>query len=1069
MKRIVLVAAAWASLASVAAAQEAAYQEELNFVQRLRGGDYKDLAEQYLQRLEKTASPELKAELPLEMAKTRLSRAGDESDPGRRLALYTQARADLKAFIAANPAHPRVGEAKLDMANVDVRQGKAQLSRALADPAARRFETPDLRKARKFFEDAARELEPVNAELQELVKKYQNASTPKEKALKARAERDALQGEYDFTLNLFDQAQTYPKLGGDAAIRGRNDRVLEAQKRFDKLSKKDETQAVMWLSLVWLARCDEELGKPKDARAKYADLRTRGERFTAAADAVRLARYFDLLTVYEQPNLLEDKKLDPNKYVEQQARAWISAYPRYLSTPEGYGVRYVLAEVLLVKTKDAKPEELEYGRNLIREIELTENEYTDRARNLKIQLISKQGGFSKPIADLKKFEDCYIRAQYEIDQAREAAEALGKAQDELQKLLASGDMNKIKSEKDTKEKAVKDKEQKRKTAMDNITAALIKAVESEEARGPRPSREVYNAQVLLIYFYLDAKKYREAARLGKEFAEKRRDAPQAALAAGYALEALSQQLAQRQRAEPPAPETELTALRKETTDWAQYVAEHWARDPAGDAARFQLALFLLADKKLAECMDALDKINPTYPEYTRSQFLLYETAGRAAKEGVKPPGGEDPSKYWTQRGLEALRRIPDATGTTPLNNYLYMLSRLVLTQDLFRSEKYAEAEAAALAMQARLRQSPPLLFSDVAEQNDKAREYLANSVADLRLRGVAVKVQADFKANRHDKAAPVLNELVKEINEGKWPELKANMQLGGPLLNMALKSNLTIGQLEPAREVLKAMKSLTDDAGGDKTAETLKLLAALSRQLLDDVKARDPAGVEKTRAGLVELLNDALKDKKDLKSEAVLATAQVYAALDLNGKAADELARIKEPEEKAPDAEKAVYHGARILYARQLRLLKDLDKADAVMTEMMGAPGKPAGWGRRSVEARKEQIHLLEAREKWREAAAEASSLMGAIKDWQDDLKKKEDYYECNYHVVLGVLRSAQQKYEKDKDKAKYEKEVRDAARFLYGLEVKAKGFGTEASEKRFKELLSLETDLRAEYEKQKK
>jgi hypothetical protein len=1062
MKRTLLLAAAWTCLAASVSAQEPVYQEELNFVQRLRAGDYKDLAEQYLQRLEKTASPELKAELPLELAKTRLAKAADEPDANRRMSLFLQAKSDLKKFVDANPTHARIGEAKLDLANVSVREGKAKLSRALADSASAAVATPDLLAARKLFEDAAKDLVPVAGELQKLLDTYKNASSPADKLRKARLERDVLQAQYDIALNIYDQAQTYPKRSPhDDDLKGRNARVLKAKELFEKLAKTDEGQPVLWLSIVWLARCDEELGKPKAAREKYADIRERGARFPASGEAVRMARYFDMLTVSELG--LEDKKEDPLKYVEKQARAWITAYPRHLSTSEGYGVRFLLAEILLVKTEKPKPEELLQGRNLIREIEQTENDYTDRARTLKIQLIAKQGGFSKPITDLKSFEDCYVRAQYEIDQSVKATEEMQKAKAELAALQGGKDEAKIKA----KEKEIQTAEKKRQTAQDNIVAALSRALESDEAK-TKTSREIANAKAMMTWFYLDAKKYSDAVRVGRAFVDKDPSSPQAALAASYVLDAYAQIVGQRQRAEPPASAEEMAKARKDLIDWAKLVEQRWARDSAGDGARFQLALLHLAEKRLPECIDCLERVTPAYFEYARSQFLLYETATRAEKEGVKPPNGDDP-KLWQQRGLDALKRIPDVTGTSPMNNYLYMMSRLVLAQDLFRNQKFAEGESAAKVLSDKLKSVPPLRFNEDEDQNSKLHDFLANNAADLRLRGLAAHVRDDFEKNQHDKVATVLNVLVKEINDGKWPEMKANMHLGGPLLNMALKSDLLSGQLPQAREALKAMKSLADDSAGDKTADTLKMLAVLSKQLLDDIRSKDPSSVNKTTAGLQDLLGDAIKDKKDLNSEALLALSQVYSALDQYGKASDELAKIKAPKDDAPDVEKGIYRAARILYVRQLRMLRELDKAEAAMVEIMGKPGdKTPGWGRRSVEARKEYIQVLEARDKWMAAAAEANSLVAALaKDYESDPRKKEDYFECNYHVVLGLLRDAQRNHKKGE--AKYDKDIKDAARFIHNLEVRVKGFGPESSERRFKELLASEPELKTEYEKMKR
>ena len=114
-------------------AQPAPSAEDLRFVHELRARGYSDLAREYLERLSKTASPELKRELPLEMALTNMEAANDEPDSGKRLALYAQARDDLQKFLADNPNHPRAADARFEIARATTLQGKTQLSRALLD------------------------------------------------------------------------------------------------------------------------------------------------------------------------------------------------------------------------------------------------------------------------------------------------------------------------------------------------------------------------------------------------------------------------------------------------------------------------------------------------------------------------------------------------------------------------------------------------------------------------------------------------------------------------------------------------------------------------------------------------------------------------------------------------------------------------------------------------------------------------------------------------------------------------------------------------------------------------
>src|SRR4051812_13276696 len=113
-----LIAAVLLGSLSLTRAQEPAYRDDLRFAESLRARGDNDLALDFLQRLSKGAPPELARELPLELAKTRLRVASEEPETGKRLNMYKEARDDFQRFINANPGHPRIPEANLEIARV---------------------------------------------------------------------------------------------------------------------------------------------------------------------------------------------------------------------------------------------------------------------------------------------------------------------------------------------------------------------------------------------------------------------------------------------------------------------------------------------------------------------------------------------------------------------------------------------------------------------------------------------------------------------------------------------------------------------------------------------------------------------------------------------------------------------------------------------------------------------------------------------------------------------------------------------------------------------------------------
>lgn len=197
------------------------------------------------------------------------------------------------------------------------------------------------------------------------------------------------------------------------------------------------------------------------------------------------------------------------------------------------------------------------------------------------------------------------------------------------------------------------------------------------------------------------------------------------------------------------------------------------------------------------------------------------------------------------------------------------------------------------------------------------------------------------------------------------------MAVGDPLLKLALRSDLLTNRLPEARAVMKALKEHAEDTG-DKTADTFKLLSGLSRQLIAEVRqSNDKDKLQRTIDGLTGLLDEAQKEltkgNADLSPSVKIALAQAQSAIDQHGKASDLLVTIKEPKPDATD-DLRIYRTARLILAREYRMLKELAKAKAIMEEIINGKMGAKGWGSGSLEVRKEWIALLEAQEDWAES-----------------------------------------------------------------------------------------------------
>ena len=108
--------------------------------------------------------------------------------------------------------------------------------------------------------------------------------------------------------------------------------------------------------------------------------------------------------------------------------------------------------------------------------------------------------------------------------------------------------------------------------------------------------------------------------------------------------------------------------------------------------------------------------------------------------------------------------------------------------------------------------------------------------------------------------------------------------------------------------------------------------------------------------------------------------AKCFAGMDEHKKAADLLNKVAAQPvagEAGPDVQ--FHHAIQLLLIQELRQLKELDKAQALLDEILkGKDGKP-GWGAKNLDAQKQRIMLLEDKEDYGNAAKLADNLMQQI------------------------------------------------------------------------------------------
>lgn len=1043
MRRTLLSALLVLAFGGPVPAQEAAFRDDLRFIEMLRNRGDSDLALEYLQRLAKTASPELAKELPLEFAKTRLRVASEEAETSKRLALYREARDDFQRFIAANPGHPRIAEANLDIARVLNLQGKTELNRALLAEDAK-SKTELAQQSLVTLQGAAKQLAAAAKELADQLAKLPDPETIEDAKKKKDAEaarfpveNDLKQTEMDVGLNLYDQANTYIVRNDDTRA---SDLLIQAKKVLDPLAGGDPRHPITWKARAWLGRIIYETETADKARAKFQEVLSAAAA-PAAAEGVRLARYFRLVVLKNKP-ADEDRKKGVNNLVLESAFRWRTDYPRFWNTPEGHGLTFLLAETLMEEADTNKrllpTNAANYraqARNLLRELENSENEFTDRARRRKIETMARQGLFKADIAKLPTFEDCYVRAQFEA-------------------------MQMVQEQKEGKQD-----EAARKARIGNILTSLERGLAMPEVKKMKASMELNNARTMLSYWALTTGKLEDAIREGETFARNDPRSSQAEMAAVYALQAYSQLVGQKQGAFDDKNDE-----RGRMLSLAAYMEERWPKSIAGEMARHSVGLQLLREENYSEAIKKLALVTPAYGNYALVCFQLADGCLKAERASLEPISGDRPGDY-RKRAMVALEGMPEsAVGPDPFTNQIYVSGQAILGRELFRLKRFAQMDELATVNLDRLAK---LRFNDEEDKDRGIRNQLRYELVDVKLFARYGLAEAAFQAGDFARVLsltdPLIDAVVKADDSQEKSNMQKNPQLGSAVLMLALRSNIQLGKIDRTDLVLDVLDQVSGE-GGDGATNVLRLLAFLIRNQIEEMRKKgDKEGLARAVKGYGAILDKRIKKQKNVTADFIRVVADCFSSMEKHAEAAAELAKVPDPKAQPGSPEEKTHRVVKLMLVRELRLSKDpenLKKARAMIDEAMGQPGKNAGWGASDILALKEHGRLLQAENKYTEAFNIWASLTKRLAPQaMKGGAVKEHYLECYYYMIESYLRLALARPDEE-ERLKY---VKQAAQQIVQLERNWEEFGSDASKKRFTELLAAEALLKQQYDALKK
>lgn len=883
--------------------------EELRFAQALRAERYYDLAEQQLTRMQKmNFPPSVANEIESERLNILLDKAGDEPDTAKRVARYDEVRI-LFAEKAKSPNPKEAAAARLSLANVTRAQARIQLSIALARRGQERDKEGE--KARELLGQTQKQLEEVLKDMEEQAKK---ATDPRDKA---HLEDSARQIRFDLALNILEQAITIVDDGKTATRKMRSDKVELAKKAFTVIANVPTTSSQTWLAKAWLVRCANELGESDNVVTALIDA-VLNSKEPAAAEGKRVALYFRILRDKE-------KATDKIKAVDEGTRDWLKDYARFKNTPEGFGVRFLRAEVLVQLAQKAgvrptdKEKYLADARTLLSDLESTDNEYTERAINYKLGIMEMQRAFEKKVSDLATFDDCFQRARYELYRVDVEFKEL----DTLAKDKEKKDEEKVKA----RQEFLKNREKHYLAALEAMERGLgLPEVTPDNLRKiPHMAGHVGVARASLPYYYLmlgnmraaekdyvQANKfYRHAIRTGDDFITKNPEAPEVELCVQHIFDAY-RRLIDRDGTDED---------RAKFVIFVDFVEKKWPKGDLANLARLRHAELLLAanNEKAVEnnklAIQILSRITPDYIAYEYAQSRLIYTCEKADKEGYKPikltPDG--PEIPYRQIIIEALRRIPEPKGDDPGAN-----RRFIDHRDRLINQYYKDGQAALVQGQAALKEAATLTgddqkkkqaeastkFAEAVKQltavdtqasalkkrlgelefglaedanakkaeNEKFRTYWTGTM-ELWSLGAAIGVaEAEMAEGKFAAAATRLDPIVDLIKADTNPALRKNADMTTRTLGISLRANV---QAAKPQRVQVAVLALVD-------SETRKIIAMTPDANKEQARAQAVNAVLRQLIGLVKAQTAEMKEHNN---EAGLAAfrkgmADVFASLE---------------------------------------------------------------------------------------------------------------------------------------------------------------------------------------------
>jgi hypothetical protein len=1006
----------------------------MDLVRGLRAQGEPQLALELLQKLNEKPPPELATTLKLELARTRMEMALQESEEGKRLAMFAQARTEFDSFLKQNPDHPLAAQASFEIARLIASQGREHLNRARKQEGDTTAQAQALKTARPLFLEAAARLQGAAKAIETQLAKYANPSTAEEKNTAKDLQQALLQAHLEEGINKFQLAQTFAT---DAEVQDRGKAMDEALKVLTKLSGEDLKNPVCWQALAWVGRChaaNEDFPKAEEAYKRIMD-----EKGPWAEMAQRQASYYSLLLKTKQATA---------QAMQKEEEGWLTKYRSYRHSPEGCGVLYLLASNQEAQAeagvkRDPKTKRpisvggdalarLRVADRLLKELIEFENDFSERAATKRMRIILAIAiGQSKErdIYKVNTFDECYLLALVELADLNDF-------------------MKDSKKNEDLSEEAVT---RQRNTYYARTIRALDRALSLVKTTDS--PKDVMEAKLLRVFCNLQLNRLYEAALLGEDLARTNTKSTKGARAALYALDAYNKVMEDTQK-RGDVNQDEARTDRNQVKRMSEFMEATWPDDSATDFARHSLGSLMEKQEQHLDALEAFSRVSSSYVSLASLRHQEGIACYNLMRSENDPRVTPAVKAKWFQRVTTDLEKMPDmAQGADPNTALTYCLAKIQLghlylqrgTQLLKESADAARAEyAKGVRVAADMTAALPKYTTLVDEKKTEV-EYALKA---LRLYALYGEVFIAVKANDHKAAAELYMPVIDDIKKNGVPEDDVADRYRRALADfcqIAIRSSIQAGDIPRAQDVLKLLGKIK--TGGNSSTPLLLVLRDVQSQVAE-LRKSDPKTLKELMDKFGAFL-DELAKQADLATDVKISLAQGFINIEKFTRALEILRSIPRPapvpkaanvnnptpEEKdkidKAEAEHRNYRFVQLLIVHALRGegrqlmpsdLKDkakikiafakFDEAKKLVDEMVGDQ-KAQGWAYHSMEVRREYIFIMEDKKLYRDAMAAWTQMQGPFaKELPEKAKNEKEerirtaYFEIKFYQIRLVYKS---------------------------------------------------------------